>query len=105
MKVATDSVLSQIVRTSTEVFRGLAKPQCEVWNEWTRLVAATVIITGRIRSMPASGRARSSGSPFFVPSPHEVESTMTWLTMTPMRLATPRNAIEAKRRAHDCQRN
>jgi len=37
------------------------------------MVAPTVIITGRIRSMPASGRARSSGSPFFVHLLNEVE--------------------------------
>jgi len=37
-----------------------------------------VIITAGIRSIPASGRARSSGSPFFVHLLDEVEYTITW---------------------------
>src|SRR5205814_7290635 len=61
-----------------------------------RIVAPTVIITGRIRSIPASGRARSSGSPFSCISSMKSNSTITWLTMTPMRLATPRNAMNPK---------
>src|SRR5580693_5211659 len=56
-----------------------------------RIVAPTVIITGRMRSIPASGRARSSGSPFSCISSMKSNSTMTWLTMTPIRLASPRN--------------
>src|SRR5258707_8958550 len=66
------------------------------------MVAPTVIMTGRIRSIPASGRARSRGSPFSCSSSMKSKSTMTWLTITPMRLAT-KECHEAEGRTHDRQ--
>src|SRR5438874_11248080 len=52
--------------------------------------------------MPASVRARSSGSPFSCISSMKSNSTMTWLTMTPIA-SYSKKCHEAKRRAHDCQ--
>ena len=46
--------------------------------------------------MPASSRASRSGLPSSCASSMKSKSTMTWLTMTPMRLAMPRNAMNPK---------
>jgi len=59
-----------------------------------RTVAPTVISTGRRRTMPASSSASRSGSPSACISSMKSNSTMTWLTITPIRLATPRKAMK-----------
>ena len=64
--------------------------------------------------MPASSSASRSGSPCACISSMKSNSTITWLTMTPIRLMMPRNAMkpngaphddEADERAGDAERN
>src|SRR6185295_10031008 len=53
-------------------------------------------MTGRKRTMPASITASSNGSPSSCFSSMKSKRTMTWLTITPIRLATPRKAMKPK---------
>ena len=59
-------------------------------------VASTVMSTGRSRMMPASSSDSSKGSPLACISSMKSKSTMTWLTMTPMRLTMPSSAMKPK---------
>ena len=59
-------------------------------------MAPTVMRTGRSRMIPASRRACWSGSPSTCFSSMKSKSTITWLTITPTRLATPRKAMKPK---------
>ena len=45
---------------------------------------------------PASSSASRMGSPRSCISSMKSKSTITWLTMTPIRLMTPRNAMKLK---------
>jgi hypothetical protein len=70
--------------------------QCLCWLMKVATAQASVIRTGRRHSIPASRMTYSNGSPFSCISSMKSKSTITWLTMTPIRLAIPGNAMNPK---------
>ena len=79
-------------------------PPCVASGNRAITVAATVISTGRRRTMPASSSASRSGSPARVRSSMKSKSTMTWLTITPIEAGDAEERHEAERLPHEPQR-
>ena len=95
MGTGAGPVLSRLtIRRDLLIAAGEKGPPWLASGNSARMVAPTVIRTGRSRSIPASRIACSNGSPFWCISSMKSKSTITWLTMTPIRLAIPRNAMK-----------